>query len=247
MADNINVTPGTGAVIAAELIGGALVQRVKLALGDLDADAGDVSMANPMPVEGNVAVGAAVSGGNPVQVGGSDGTNVRTLPLLAKNTQATYAVSTQDQKDTGRNVTNYFMAAQVVSTATEALQSLTGYKSGAAVGATTTPAVVTSGKTYRINGITITYVAIATAGSIQVNLRANTGGAVVIGSPLVSSWLVGAEAATAGISNTVHIDIPDGLEFAAGTGIGITVLGVGATGSAAAVGYAKVSVGGYEY
>ena len=50
MADNINVTPGTGATIAAELIGGALLQRVKLAVGALDVDNGDISSANPMPI-----------------------------------------------------------------------------------------------------------------------------------------------------------------------------------------------------
>jgi hypothetical protein len=203
MSANLNVTPGTGAVVAAESVGGALIQRVKMVLGDADADAGDVSLANPMVV--------------------------------------------LNKKDTGRNQTNYFMAAQVVSTASEALQSLTGYKSGAAVGATTTPAVVTSGKTYRINKIVITYVAIATAGAIQVNLRANLSGTVVVGSPLVDSWLVGGPAATAGVTTTAVIAIPEGIEFAAGTGIGITVLGVGPTGTAAITGYAKISVGGYEY
>jgi hypothetical protein len=58
---------------------------------------------------------------------------------------------------------------------------------------------------------------------------------------------VGANAATAGVAETIVIDIPDGMEFAAGTGIGITVQGFGATGTAAAVGYAKVSITGYEY
>lgn len=246
MSANIAVTPGSGASVAAESIGGALLQRIKMAIGDADADGGDVSLLNPMPVGGNVAPGVAVAG-NPVRVGGSDGVYVRDLPVQAKNTQSTYAVSTQDQKDAGRNTTNYFMAAQVLSTGSEALQSLTGYKSGAAVGATTTPAVVTSGKTYRITRITITYIAVAAAGAIQVNLRANLSGLVALGSPLVNSWLVGAGAATAGIAQTVHIDIPDGLEFAAGTGIGISVLGVGATGSAAAAGYAKISVAGFEY
>lgn len=168
-------------------------------------------------------------------------------PTITKGTQGAIGVTVQDLKDAGRNQTNYFMAAQVVSTATEALQSLTGYKSGAAVTATTTPAVVTTAKTYRINKVVITYVGIATAGAIQVNLRANTAGVVAIGSPLVDSWLVGANAVAAGVAETIVIDIPDGLEFAAGTGIGITVLGVGATGTAAITGYAKISVSGYEY
>lgn len=166
---------------------------------------------------------------------------------LTKGTQGATGVTTQDLKDAGRNQTNYFMAAQIISTAAEALQSLAGYKAGAAVAATVTPAVVTTGKIYRISSIVITYVAVATAGSIQVNLRANTAGLVAIGSPLVASWLVGGPAAVAGTTQTLDVEITDGMEFAAGTGLGLTVLGVGATGVAAIVGYAKISMTGYEY
>ena len=166
---------------------------------------------------------------------------------LTKGTQGATGVTTQNLKDAGRNQTNYFMAAQIISTAAEALQSLAGYKAGAAVAATTTPAVVTTGKIYRISSIVITYVAVATAGSIQVNLRANTAGLVAIGSPLVASWLVGGPAAVAGTTQTLDVEITDGMEFAAGTGLGLTVLGVGATGTAAIVGYAKISMTGYEY
>lgn len=169
------------------------------------------------------------------------------LPVITKGTQGTTGVSTQDLKDAGRNQTNYFMVAQVLSTALEALQSLTGYKAGAAVTATTTPAVVTTAKTYRINRIVMTYIATAVAGAIQVNLRAQAAGVVTLTSALVDSWLVGGSAAVAGVTQTIVVDLPDGIEFPAGTGIGITVLGVSATGVATAVGYAKVSIGGYEY
>jgi hypothetical protein len=184
---------------------------------------------------------------NAIQVGGTDGTDIRALSMTAKGTQGAYGVAVQELKDSGRNISNFFMAVQVVSTATETLQSLTGYKSGAAVAATTTPAVVTAGKTYRLQKIAITYISITTAGSIQVNLRANLSGVVAVTSPLVESWLVGANSVTAGTAETIVIDIPDGMEFAAGTGLGITVQGFGATGTAAAVGYAKVSMTGYEY
>ena len=50
MADNVGYTPGTGATVAADEIGGILHQRVKLGIGD-DGVAVDVSAANPMPVE----------------------------------------------------------------------------------------------------------------------------------------------------------------------------------------------------
>ena len=48
MADNIGYTPGTGATVAADEIGGVLHQRVKLGIGD-DGTAVDVSAANPLP------------------------------------------------------------------------------------------------------------------------------------------------------------------------------------------------------
>lgn len=170
-----------------------------------------------------------------------------TQQVITKGVQGANGVTTQDLKDAGRNQTNYFMAAQVLSTAAEVLQSLTGYKTAAAVAASTTPAVVTAAKTYRINRISITYIAVAIAGSILVSLRAQAGGVVTLTSPLVDSWLVGANAATAGVAETITIDIPDGIEFPAGTGIGVGVVGQSMLGVAAATGYAKVSVSGFEY
>jgi hypothetical protein len=52
MADNIGYTPGSGAVIAADDVGGALLQRIKVVVGDDGVNDGDVSLANPMPIQG---------------------------------------------------------------------------------------------------------------------------------------------------------------------------------------------------
>jgi len=49
MADNIGYTPGTGATVAADDIGGVLHQRVKLTSGQ-DGTATDVSESAPLPV-----------------------------------------------------------------------------------------------------------------------------------------------------------------------------------------------------
>jgi hypothetical protein len=49
MADNVGYTPGAGATVAADDIGGILYQRVKPVVGD-DGSATDVSATNPMPV-----------------------------------------------------------------------------------------------------------------------------------------------------------------------------------------------------
>lgn len=50
MADNVGYTPGTGATVAADDIGGVLYQRVKVGVG-ADGAATDVSTSNPMPVQ----------------------------------------------------------------------------------------------------------------------------------------------------------------------------------------------------
>src|SRR5579862_3064727 len=52
MPDNVSITPGSGDTIAAELISGAKLQRIKLAIGVVDTDNGDISASNPMPVSG---------------------------------------------------------------------------------------------------------------------------------------------------------------------------------------------------
>lgn len=154
---------------------------------------------------------------------------------------------TQTQVDIGRNSTNYFMKAQTLSSAADTLQSLVGYKGGAEVAATTTPAVVTTGKTYRINHIAVTYVTVSKVGSVIVSLRANKGGLVSITSPVVNSWQVGGSASSVGTTQTIVIPFPDGLEFEAGTGIGLSVQGFASAGAEAAVGYVKASINGFEY
>jgi hypothetical protein len=168
-------------------------------------------------------------------------------PVITKGAQGTSGFTVQNMKDAGRNQTNFFMVTPIITTATDTLQSLTGYKSGAAVTATLTPAVVSVGKTFRLVSMSITYVAVATAGSVKFSLRANTSGVVVIGSPIVLNWIIGAAAAVAGVSENAQISFPDGLEFAAGTGLGISMIGLGATQVAAAVGYGQISFHGFEY
>jgi hypothetical protein len=167
----------------------------------------------------------------------------------AKGTQSATAVGVQELKDAGRNMTNYFMAVPIITTTAEVMQSLTGYKSGAAVVATATPAVVTAGKTYRIQSVEVTYWAATVIGGARINLRANLTGVGVVGSPLVKSWQVGVPAIfTAGSASTYTFDYPDGLEFAAGTGIAIGVIGEGAVPTTGTItGYVLVAINGYEY
>jgi LEA14-like dessication related protein len=51
MADNIEITPGTGSTIGADDIDSVLYQRVKIITGDNNVNDGDVSSSNPMPTE----------------------------------------------------------------------------------------------------------------------------------------------------------------------------------------------------
>ena len=59
MADNIGYTPGTGATVAADEIGGVLHQRVKVGIG-ADGTAVDVSDSNPMPIDAAPQSGLAM-------------------------------------------------------------------------------------------------------------------------------------------------------------------------------------------
>jgi hypothetical protein len=168
-------------------------------------------------------------------------------PTLTKGTQGTTGFSAQQLKDAGRNPIHFYMLIPIAGSATDTLQSLTGTKSGATVTATTTPAVVTAGKTLRITRFGISYIATATAGLVIARLRFNTAGVVVIGSPIAASIAAGAGTpATANSTASVEAVIPDGFEFAAGTGIGIsTQTFSGATATAA--GFVLASVSGFEY
>lgn len=49
MSDNIGYTPGSGATVAADNIGGVLHQRIKISVG-ADGAAADASAENPLPV-----------------------------------------------------------------------------------------------------------------------------------------------------------------------------------------------------
>ena len=61
MADNIGYTPGAGATIAADDIGGVLHQRVKVGIG-ADGVATDISTANPMPITAPSAITTQLNG-----------------------------------------------------------------------------------------------------------------------------------------------------------------------------------------
>ncbi len=166
---------------------------------------------------------------------------------LTKGTQGATGVTTQDFKDAGRNAIHFYTLIPVLTSATDALQSLTGTKGGVTVTATTTPGVVTTGKTFRVTRMAATYIATATSGYGIVRLRFNTAGVVAITSPIAATLVIGSGApTTVNSSASEEATLDEGWEFAAATGIGISVQGFAAV-TATAVGYVLVSITGYEY
>lgn len=90
MSDSVGYTPGTGALIAADNVGGVLHQRVKLTIGADGVNDGDVSAANPLPVSGAVSVTGTVPvslASSPLPTGAATETTVAALnakvPALA--------------------------------------------------------------------------------------------------------------------------------------------------------------------
>lgn len=173
--------------------------------------------------------------------------DIATAPATAKGTQGANAVPVQNLKDAGRNQVHYYMVLPILTTATDTLQALTGTKGGATVTSTITPAVVTTGKTLRITRMAATYISTATSGYGIIRLRFNSGGIVAITSPIAATFAIGSGTpATANATGAEEATLDDGWEFAAGTGVGISVQGFSAA-TATAVGYVLVSVTGYEY
>ena len=178
---------------------------------------------------------------------GYNGTSWDRVRSALKGIQAVNALATQDLKDAGRNQVHYYTLIPVLTTAVDTLQILTGTKGNATILATATPAVVTAGKILRITRVATTYIATAASGYGVVRLRYNTAGVVAITSPISATITVGAPTpATANSVGSEEAALTEGVEFAAGTGIGISVQGFAAV-TATAVGYVLVSVTGYEY
>lgn len=212
-------------------------------------NAGTFATQSTLAAETTKVIGTVnVAAGQTIAVSQATAANLNatvTQQALTKGTQGATGITVQELKDAGRNNTAFFTLLPVVTTATEALLSLTGFKTDTAVAATTTPAVVTAGKKYRITSIACTYVAIATAGSSRLSIRKTVGGVVLATSPVLWQTVIGGPAAAAGVSQTVEYAVD--IEINAGDGIGVTQLGLSATQVAAAVGFGAITISGYEY
>lgn len=93
MADNVNITPGSGAVIASDEVAGAQYQRVKLTWG-ADGTANDASATNPVPVQ-------TVSANTTIADGRTTVTTAGTRVALASSTACKQVAITAETDNTG--------------------------------------------------------------------------------------------------------------------------------------------------
>lgn len=92
MADNVNITEGSGTVIAADEVAGAKYQRVKIAWG-ADGTAGETTTTNGFPVQMAPATGIA-DGRKTVTTAG-------TRVTLASSTACKQVIITAETDNTG--------------------------------------------------------------------------------------------------------------------------------------------------
>jgi hypothetical protein len=169
------------------------------------------------------------------QVGGWDGTNLRSAGVTAKGTQGPFAVATQDLKDAGRVMKCF--SATFTAAATEALVTLTPVADGVA-GTTGTSFTVTSGKKLRLVSLSVsTRNAGAAIQSVVCNLRIATS-AVTATSPLVASVGCGTQIATASAAD--FGSMPLDMELSGTMQLGISQIGTATAGN-------TVTLVGYEY
>ncbi len=124
MADNISINTGSTLSVAAESIGGAYLQRVKLAIGVVDTDNGDVSATNPIPITGSTTVINTVSTlvasvGSIVTITGS--TTVVSVGSIVSVTGSTTLVNAPSFSSANATATTAGTGILIPSTATNSI------------------------------------------------------------------------------------------------------------------------------
>lgn len=187
--------------------------------------------AEPMSINGSVSAGQLVSG-NPVLMGGSDGTTARTA---LTDTAGHLQVVTPT-----RNRVSIIFQAAATATADTLLSLVKSTNGIAAGGATTIP--VAANKILRITSMTFSVKANAVAAAFATfTLRINPAGAAVIGSQSEFRVDLGNTETVAGAARAVTVPIPDGLELS-----GTAQLAVSAA-AQATTNILSVTLTGYEY
>lgn len=186
----------------------------------------------------NAGVGVAL-----VEVYNDSGNPLIVAPnTLTKGVQQSIGFTVQELKDAGRTYVT-FTADAVAGVTSETLLSFTVNKQGTAT-ATQTNYTITSGKTLRVQAITIGVQAGAAAGEwVRVKLRHNTAGATTTASSLVITAACGTGNATTAGMGEESFPIPDGLEFFGNGTQTIALTHV----SSATTNIESITLVGYEY
>jgi hypothetical protein len=126
MADNLPYTPGSGATVASDEVGGAHYQRIKLVKGPDGVVDGDISDENPLPVMG---VGELVESLEAIRTA---------LAVLVRNTGSSYPdlsgrlrVAVESISATLANVTTVATVTTVTTVSTVTNQTNVGGYSAA--------------------------------------------------------------------------------------------------------------------
>ena len=208
------------------------------------------AITNALPTGANVIGGVTQSGTWTVQPGNTANTTAWLVAgaTLTKATQGATGFSVQDLKDAGRSARNILLDSFAVAAATETLNTMS-YSTDNGTLTTGTSYTVTTAKRLRIQAVSVglhTITGNTTAVAVIVRIRVNNAGAATVTSPVQMVIPLAGIAAANQNADTVVIPIPDGWEFVAGAGIGVTTTCVGFVSTTAAP-KVDISIIGYEY
>lgn len=173
---------------------------------------------------------------------GASSVPVNVLNVLTKGTQGSVGLSTQDLKDAGRSFV-VLVATAVAGSVSEVIFSFQQNKAGT-VTQSVTSYTITSGKTFRIQGLYCSNRDGTTAISwSRFAIRSSIAGATVAASALIFGKEIGDQAALAGATSDFDSAFPDGIEIAGdGTkSIGVTHI------DQATTNLVSCTLVGYEY
>lgn len=167
---------------------------------------------------------------------------------LTKGTQGSTGVSTQDLKDAGRTLVTLTAERVIPILTTDTIVTFSKLV-GDTVTATQTTYAVTSGKTLRLQYMTISLTPSSTTlGVVQVRLRTLSSGACTVAAGVrVAGWEIGNPGTATQVANASNqredIMFPDGMEFSGAT----RNICISMNALAAASQTVTISLVGYEY
>lgn len=229
--------------------GDNVIGRVKLTDG---TNVATVKAASTAAVATDTAQVVSLSPNSPLPAGSSvlgkvqnqdgSGNNIETT---VKGTQASRALATQEIHDTGRTLV-VATAEAVAGVNADTIVSSFSVNRGGAVTASVTSINVTAGKTFRVLQVLVGYMVVTatTPPWLRVRARYNSSGAAVIGSGMLASLRVGPAAVVANHTTWTNMEIPEGMELVAGSGLAFSVSGPATTPTN---GNVDIVVVGYEY